>query len=136
MWKKAKVYDLLSYQRELELELSKIDIPAEAAICNEPERCSHKHIIQTYFDGVCSAMLKSAKRCIPRTKCNCNKKFQWDEDLKAVKREERKDYCLWRDAGRPRGGSLYCLMRESRKRFKRKIKPGSEERMSYSAIDR
>ena len=122
MWRQAKVEDLCKYQMELDLELSKIGIPAEAATCNEPDGCKHKHTIESYFDSICGAMLKSANRCILRAKSNCGRKRGWDEDLKKAKRVARKNYCLWRDAGRPRQGTLFLKMSESRKSFRSKLK--------------
>lgn len=65
LWRKATAEDLSRYQKQLGLELGSIEIPVEAAICNDPESCSHKHTMETYLDSICSAVLKSAKCCIP-----------------------------------------------------------------------
>ena len=109
------------YQIELDQELDKIGIPADAATCNEPERCSPKHIMESYFDGICSSMLRCAKRCIPKAKCHGGRKFGWDEEIREARHEARKDYCRWRDAGKPRQGNLFCGMTKSRKRSKLKL---------------
>lgn len=58
VWRNAVLVDLLTYERELEVELSQLDIPVEAAICNEPERCSHKYLrdILTVYVARCTSL--------------------------------------------------------------------------------
>ena len=73
-------------------------------------------------------MLRCAKRCFPTAKCHGGRKFGWDEEIKEAKHEVRKDYCQWRDAGKPRRGNLFCGMAESRKRFKLKLKENKRRR--------
>ena len=127
LWRQATVNNLYKYQMELDLELSEIDIPAEAATCNEPGCCDHKHILQSYLDNICAAMIRCGKRFIPRARTQCGRKLGWNVDLKATKQDARKAYCLWRDAGRPRQGSFYSNMKESRKKFKCKLKNRKRE---------
>ena len=68
MWQEAKEVDLAKYCQCLELELDTIQIPAEAAVCNDPGSCHHREHIQVYYDRLVGAMLVSANRNIPRRK--------------------------------------------------------------------
>ena len=43
-----------------------MDIPVEEAVCNDPERCSHRTLIQECYDDLESAMKKASKRSIPK----------------------------------------------------------------------
>ena len=41
LWKEASAIDIAKFQETLEMELDVIDIPVEAAVCNEPLSCLH-----------------------------------------------------------------------------------------------
>ena len=67
-WSKATGLDLEAYKLCLEMELDNLDIPAEAAMCNDPDRCCHKPQIQNYYDQIQRALVRSASGCIRRRK--------------------------------------------------------------------
>ena len=103
----------------MEHELDGLEIAAEEAVCNEPCKCSHADGLQAYYDSIVDAMLKSAKRCIPKGKGSSGKKLGWNDELKDLKRVAQSDYVRWRNAGKPRGNDLYKTMCSSRCHFKR-----------------
>ena len=80
MWQEAKEVDLAEYCQCLELELDTIQLPAEAAVCNDPGLCHHREHIQVYYDR-----LVSANRNIPRRKRSQARKIGWDNELKQLK---------------------------------------------------
>ena len=69
LWREASAANLEDYQKCLEMDLQNRIIPAEAAVCNDPERCWHRAVIQEYYDGLECAMIRSASKCIPKGKC-------------------------------------------------------------------
>ena len=50
-WKEAREADIVKFQKILEMELDVIDIPVEAAVCNEPISCKHQHMMQSFYDS-------------------------------------------------------------------------------------
>ena len=66
----------------MELELSKISMPVEAAVCNEPESCGYHHDIQEYLDAICGALLRSGKLCLRKGSGRGTSKLGWNDDLK------------------------------------------------------
>ena len=80
------------YKHCVELELSKISLPVEAAVCNEPESCGHHHDIQEYLDAICEALLRSGKLCIRKGSGRGMSKLVWNDDLKKSKRQARNDF--------------------------------------------
>ena len=110
LWKAACNDDIYGYQRCLDMELDHLNIPAEAAVCNDPDSCCHHIDIQRYCDGLVGAMLKAAKVCIPRGKGKNGRRIGFDRVLKELKRSARADYRRWRIAGKPRHGQLYKAM--------------------------
>ena len=58
--------DLRKYKERVEMEMESIVVPAEAAVCNDPLSCQHRQVIQSFYDSVTMAMIKSAKRSIPK----------------------------------------------------------------------
>ena len=103
----------------MEHELDGLEIAAEEAVCNEPCKCRHADGLQVYYDSIVDAMLKSAKRCIPKGKGSSGKKLGWNDELKDLKRVAQSDYVRWRNAGKPHGNDLYKAMCSSRCHFKR-----------------
>ena len=84
LWREACSEDLFRYRQCLEMELENLDIPAEAAVCNDPCSCNHKEVIQLYFDAVVGSMMKANKRCIPMGRHSNAKVLGWDSELKRV----------------------------------------------------
>ncbi|XP_062512344.1 uncharacterized protein LOC134188162 [Corticium candelabrum] len=95
LWKEASAIDIAKFQEILEMELDVIDIPVEAAVCNEPLSCSHQHRIQVFHDSLSAAIVKSVKRSIRTGKFKRGKKMGWNEEGKKLKRAASKDYFLW-----------------------------------------
>ena len=52
------------YKHCVDQEQSKIPMPVQAAVCNEPESCGHHRDIQEYLDAICGVLLRSGKLCI------------------------------------------------------------------------
>lgn len=46
IWREAKERDKISYRQCVDWELRNIVLPAEAAVCNEPESCDHRQQLQ------------------------------------------------------------------------------------------
>ena len=46
LWQQAKDVDIAKYCQCLDLELDSIQIPAEAAVCNDPGSCDHREHIR------------------------------------------------------------------------------------------
>ena len=80
------------YKHCVELELSKISMPVEAAVCNEPESCGHHHDIQEYLDAICGALLRSGKLCLRKGSSRGTSKLGWNDDPKKSKRQARNDF--------------------------------------------
>ena len=122
-WSKATGLDLEAYQLCLEMELYNLDIPAEAAMCNDPDRCCHKPQIQNYYDQIQRALVRSASGCIRRRKGSKKvNKVWWDSELSKLKSTAQRCFNLWSQSGKPLDGEEYKAMRESRKEFKHKVK--------------
>ena len=102
------------YKHCVELKLSKISVPVEATVCNEPESCGHHHDIQEYLDAICEALLRSGKLCERKGSGRGTSKLGWNDDLKKSKRQARNDFSKWKCAGKPRDGELYKAMQNSR----------------------
>ena len=75
MWQEAKKEDLERYCQSLEFELDSIQIPAEAAVCNDPGLCENRKHLQECYDRLVGAMLVSAKRNLPRRKLSRARKL-------------------------------------------------------------
>ena len=61
LWRETCSEDVFRYRQCLEMVLENLDIPADAAVCNDPCSCSHKEVIQSYFDAVVGSMMKASK---------------------------------------------------------------------------
>ena len=121
-WKEATTADLRKYKERVEMEMESIVVPAEAAVCNDPLSCQHRQVIQSFYDSVTVAMIKSAKRSIPKGRPLRVKKMGWNENLQQLKQAAVDDYTTWKVTGKPRHGDLYRRMLESRKKFKKALK--------------
>ena len=81
---------------------------------NDPFSCQHRQVIQSFYDSVTVAMIKSAKRSIPKGRPLRVKKMGWNENLQQLKQAAVDDYTTWKVTGKPRHGDLYRRMLESR----------------------
>ena len=61
LWREACSEQLLRYRQCLDMELDNLDIPAEAAVCNDPCSCHHQEVIQSYFDAVVGSMIRQGR---------------------------------------------------------------------------
>ncbi|XP_062504975.1 uncharacterized protein LOC134181724 [Corticium candelabrum] len=114
LWKQTAMDSLERYKHCLELELSKICMPVEAAVCNEPESCGHHHDIQEYLDAICGFLLRFGKLCLRKGSGRGTSTLGGNDDLKKSKRQARSDFSKWKCAGKPRDGELYNAMQNSR----------------------
>ena len=62
--------------------------------------------IDDWYKRTVSALNKASSYCIPRTKVNALK-FYWDAYLDDLKRKAMVSHNLWKDAGKPRAGSVF-----------------------------
>ena len=92
LWKQTAMDSLERYKHCVELELSKISMLAEAAVCNEPESCGHHHDIQEYLDAICGGLLRYGKLCVRKDSGRGTSKLGWNDDLKKSKRQARNDF--------------------------------------------
>ena len=92
LWKQTAMDSLERYKHCVELELRKISMPVEAAVCNELESCGHHRDIQEYLDAICGALLRSDKLCIRKGSGRETSKLGWHDDLKKSKRQARNDF--------------------------------------------
>ena len=121
-WKQTTMDSLVRYKHCVELELSKLPMPVEAAVCNEPESCGHHHDIQEYLDAICGALLRSGKLCTRKGSGRGTSKLGWYDDFKKLQQQARNDFSKWKCSGKPRDGELYKAMQNSRKIFKNHLK--------------
>ena len=86
--------------------------------CKLPD---HRHQIDTLYSQICCSLTQSSIESIPSSKVHdCHDYIipGFNESAKELYSAARDAYVAWRDAGRPRSGSLCIDMRRSRLRFR------------------
>ena len=64
-WYQASLEQLVRYSELLGCLLDVVPVPAEAAICCEPDSCEHCTAIAKYYNDIFYAVSTAAKACIP-----------------------------------------------------------------------
>ena len=63
-WQQCQDLDLLRYQWELDRRLSDIEIPWDAILCNQPDRCCHKPLLEPYCKSIIHALHTAGQNSI------------------------------------------------------------------------
>ena len=126
-WCHAGTEQLANYSERLGILLDEVCVPAEAAICDNTDRCEHGLDIAKYYKAIFHAVFTAAKASIPAVRHRKIRRPHWNHSLRDEKRIALMNYRQWKCAGKPREGFLYEDMCKSRKNFKRCLKKWKHE---------
>ncbi len=96
-WQQCQDLDLLRYQWELDRRLSDIEIPWDAILCNQPDRCCHKPLLEPYCESIIYVLHTAGQNSI-----------------RLRQREASEAYWKWKQSGKCRSGTLFVEMRDRR----------------------
>ena len=130
-WCHAGTEHLANYSERLGILLDEVCVPAEAAICDNPDRCERGLDIAKYYKAIFHAVFTAAKASIPAVRHRKIRRPHWNHSLTDAKRIALMNYRQWKCAGKPREGSLYEDMCKSRKNFKRCLKKWKHEEAQF-----
>ena len=108
--------------------LGNIQLP-RAAVCCSLASCdyvSHIHSIASLYSDIVNCLYCAASDVIPITRCNCMSDEHntpgWNENVKDAHSEARDAFKLWVQSSKPRQGDVFQSMKQSRARFKFKLR--------------
>ena len=136
-WCKASDYDILHYRNLTFSNISMIPV-LPAMKCNDI-KCKlpdHRHQIDTLYSQICCSLKQSSIDSIPSSKVHDCRDYivpGFNEFAKELHSAARDAYVAWRDAGRPRSGSLCSDMRRSRLRFRYTLRHCRQNKQSIRA---
>ena len=126
-WYQASLEQLVRYSELLGCLLDVVPVPAEAAICCEPNSCEHCTAIAKYYNDIFYAVSTAAKACIPVKKHRKICRPGWSGSIREAKENALRFYQRWRSEGKTRDGPLYRDTCDSRRKFKRCLKKWKRE---------
>ena len=92
---------------------------------------SHIHSIASLYSDIVNCLHCAASGVIPITKCNCMSDEHntpgWNEYVKDAHSEARDAFKLWVQSIKPRQGDVFQSMKQSRARFKFKLRQCKRE---------
>ena len=118
-WDNIKECDISKYLNLTDKNLSNINIPVEALIC-EDLHCSdnsHKVMLDNFFCNITNCLNVSSKHLCKNNKNFVNKPG-WSDYVSELYKYSREIRFLWLDNGKPRQGSLFQELNRSKARFK------------------
>ena len=136
-WATASDVDLCSYALHTFQHFK--SIPINCAIkCDDVNYSSpeHRQMIDLFYSQICCALEQSSKKTIPSSNLRDGLDYivpGFNDFVKELHTSARNDYIVWRNAGRPRSGTLCSDMRRSRMRFKYALRQCSQNEKSIRA---
>lgn len=121
-WERA---DISLYQNTVASQLSRIDLPINALLCQN--NCiGHNEILDKYYTDILHCLSTSSKLCIPEVKVGIEKHW-WTADLDDLKQECIEATTIWRMAGCPRNGDINSNRIKIKLRYKNAVKEAARE---------
>ena len=127
-WGKASDSERSSYTDKCSELLGNIHLPHEAVCCSlaSCDDVSHIHNIASLYSDIVNCLHCAASGVIPTTRCNCvsdeHNTPGWNEYVKDAHSEARDAFKLWILSSKPRQGDVFQSMKQSRARFKFKLR--------------
>ena len=131
-WGKASDSERSAYTDNCSELLGNIQLPREAVCCSlaSCDDVSHIHSIASLYSDIVNCLHCAASGVIPITKCNCMSDEHntpgWN-DVKDAHSEARDAFKLWVQSSKPRQGDVFQSMKQSRARFKFKLRQCKRE---------
>ena len=132
-WGKASDSERSAYTDNCSELLGNIQLPREAVCCSlaSCDDVSHIHSIASLYSDIVNCLHCAASGVIPITKCNCmsdeHNTHRWNEYVKDAHSEARDAFKLWVQSSKPRQGDVFQSMKQSRARFKFKLRQCKRE---------
>ena len=132
-WGKASDSERSAYTDNCSELLGNIQLPREAVCCSlaSCDDISHIHSIASLYSDIVNCLHCAASGVIPITKCNCMSDEHntpgWNEYVKDAHSEARDAFKLWVQSSKPRQGDVFQSMKQSRARFKFKLRQCKRE---------
>ena len=132
-WGKASDSERSAYTDNCSELLGNIQLPREAVCCSLASRddVSHIHSIASLYSDIVNCLHCAASGGIPITKGNCMSDEHntpgWNEYVKDAHSEARDAFKLWVQSSKPRQGDVFQSMKQSRARFKFKLRQCKRE---------
>ena len=120
-WQQCQDLDLLRYQWELDRRLSDIEMPWDAILCNQPDRCCHKPLLEPYCESIIHALRTAGQNSIPKKKYRRVWLHGWDNNIWLRQQEASEAYWKWKQSGKCQSGTLFDEMRDSQKIFRKEL---------------
>ena len=127
-WGKASDRERSSYTDKCSELLGNIHLPHEALCCSlaSCDDVSHIHNIASLYSDIVNCLHCAASGVILTTRCNCvcdeHNTPGWNEYVKDAHSEARDAFKLWILSSKPRQGDVFQSMKQSRARFKFKLR--------------
>ena len=127
-WGKASDSERSAYTDKCSEILGNIHIPREAVCCSlaSCDDVSHTHSIASLYSDIINCLHCAASGVIPTTRCTSVSDepytHGWNEYVKDAHSEARDAFKLWVRSSRPRHGDVFQSMKQSRARFKFKLR--------------
>ena len=122
------VRDTDKYYTNTEKDLKNIVLPVASLTCRDISCCDGHHVneIQTYYNDIIRVLLSSGETS--RAPQHYVEVPGWNDLVSECHREARACYIQWRNHGKPRAGTVYWEMTQSRIDFKRALKNCKRQR--------
>ena len=116
-WNSLNEDEIKCYEQTMENNLNSISIPRTvlhgSSTCNVSQHC---HVLESYFHDICNAIVK-ADLTLPRKKHGVARHF-WSDELTDLKQKSIDSCELWKLAGCPRSGPIFCEKQKSHYNYK------------------
>lgn len=112
-----------NYCNLTDIYLSNIHVPKDTLMCNDVNCKNESHVqsLENLYNDLISAMTKSSDECIQQGDAYAKSSHSrpgWNDHASDLHKAAREFFMIWVEAGKPKQGAIFELMKNSRARFK------------------